>query len=273
MPDDHGGRVAPSAVFQGNSLTTSTLSPTEWHSRFAQQAAWTRDLRTYIFERTRLEHAARVLEVGCGTGAILVGLSRQTDGAIHGLDINRRYLALAGSRAPKAHLVAADAHLMPYPPGSFDVTLCHFLMLWVAEPARVLAEMVRLTRPGGSVLALAEPDYGGRVDYPESLAELGRLQAEALRRQGADPRIGRRLPALFQAAGLEVIETGVLGGRWSGSSDDQEVLAEWRVLRSDLGKMLSDAELDRLEVQDRAAWDRGERVLYVPTFYAWGKRV
>jgi ubiquinone/menaquinone biosynthesis C-methylase UbiE len=42
-----------------------------WHNRFLQQAGWTRDLRTYLFAQAGIERARRVLEVGCGTGAVL----------------------------------------------------------------------------------------------------------------------------------------------------------------------------------------------------------
>jgi SAM-dependent methyltransferase len=62
----------------------------------------------------------------------------------------------------------ADRHTLPFQP-VFDVTFCHFLLLWVSNPEKVVAEMGRVTRPGGSV-RLAEPDYGGRIDYPESLS-------------------------------------------------------------------------------------------------------
>jgi len=56
----------------------------EWHKRFVQQAGWTGELRRYLFKRTGLQFARRVLEVGCGTGAILAGL--ETGAAVHGLD-------------------------------------------------------------------------------------------------------------------------------------------------------------------------------------------
>ena len=56
----------------------------EWHKRFVQQAAWTRELRLYLFKRAGMPVARRVLEVGCGTGAILSGLT--TRAVVHGLD-------------------------------------------------------------------------------------------------------------------------------------------------------------------------------------------
>ena len=56
----------------------------DWHKRFVQQAGWTSELRNYLFKRAGLPAARRVLEVGCGSGAILSGLV--TGAAIHGLD-------------------------------------------------------------------------------------------------------------------------------------------------------------------------------------------
>jgi hypothetical protein len=46
---------------------------------------------------------------------------------------------------------------------------------------------------------------------------------------------------------------------------------EWKVLREDLGSQVSQRELDRYERIDRVAWQAGTRMLFVPTFYAWGK--
>ncbi len=254
------------------------LTPSDWHLRFAQQARWTQDLRRYLFERAGLRNAARVLEVGCGTGALLAGLGEDHGipggaGKIkpHGLDIAAHHLAFAHHFAPRALLTQGDAHTMPYSTGSFDLSFCHFLLLWVRQPESVVAEMARLTRPGGAVLALAEPDYGGRIDYPFELAQLASLQQAALQRQGADPLIGRRLAAIFSCAGLKQIETGVLGGQWHGPPCAEEWENEWRVLLDDLQDSLPQPDLERLRALDEQAWRSGQRVLFVPTFYAWGR--
>lgn len=248
------------------------FTPQDWHTRFRQQARWTQELRAYAFERADLAGARRVVEVGCGTGAVLAEVPAIPGRALHGLDIARAHLALARAHVPHAHLAQADAHHLPYAAATFDLAFCHFLLLWVDNPAAVVAEMARVVRPGGHVLALAEPDYGGRVDYPEALTRLGALQRHALRRQGAEPDLGRRLGALLAGAGLELVEVGVLGGRWTGppSAADQEL--EWKMIQADLEGVISAPALRSLRELDRAAWARGERVLYVPTFYAWGKR-
>ena len=259
----------------------------DWHSRFLQQAAWTRDLRVYLFEHAGLTHARRVLEVGCGTGAILADLapSRSRDGdtkpaALHGLDLDSVRLAEAHSHIPAAVLVCGDALGLPYPSGIFDITFCHFLLLWVRDPLLALLEMKRVTRPGGAVLALAEPDYDLRLDKPAALAPLGSLQAESLRRQGADTGLGGRLGALFHQAGIQLIETGTLQGSpgsINGHVDGERIPApedrklEWEVLESDLAGMLPPQEIRRLKLLDQQAWARGERVLHVPTHFAWGR--
>ena len=110
--------------------------------------------------------------------------------AIHGLDLEPARLAEARRHAPQATLACANALWLPYASGVFDITFCHFLLLWVRDPLQALREMKRVTRPGGSILALAEPDYNARVDKPDELASLGRWQAESLRRQGARPGPG-----------------------------------------------------------------------------------
>ena len=78
-----------------------------WHARYIQQSAWTRDLRAYLFEKAGLTRARRVLEVGCGTGAILSML--KTSAALHGLDLDPAALTQCRIHAPAASLTRGDA--------------------------------------------------------------------------------------------------------------------------------------------------------------------
>jgi SAM-dependent methyltransferase len=254
------------------------LTPADWHDRFTRQARWTHDLRRYLYERAGMRSARRILDVGCGTGVLAAEMPRYTQASIHGLDINPAHLSLASAHAPQTVLACGDAHHLPYARASFDLSLCHFLLLWVADPTGVVREMARVTRPGGAVLALAEPDYGGRIDYPEALEPLGSWQQASLRSQGADPLIGRKLAGIFAGAGLQAVETGVLGGQWSGPPSNTDWESEWAVITDDLNQMsavafepAADVDLQKLKELDASAWSRGERVLYLPTFYAWAR--
>lgn len=246
-------------------------TPTEWDARYRLQAGWTRDLRQYAYRQANLPGAGRVLEVGCGTGAILADFRDRSNLAVFGIDIDRSALQIAREQTSFSRLSAADAHSLPFADGVFGVTLCHYFLLWAAQPEKAIAEMVRVTRPGGFVLVLAEPDYGGRIDYPPPLERLGALQTEALARQGVDPRMGRKLAGLLKRAGLQQVQHGVVNAGWGAGMDEESYESEWRVLRSDLGEMISGEEIDDYERIDREAWRLGERVLFVPTFYAWGR--
>ena len=247
------------------------LSSDEWHHRFLQQARWTSDLRRYLYARAGMQHARRVLEVGCGTGALLAELPELTTGLPVGLDIKVEYLQYARQNASGVQLTQGDALMLPFASQSFDLVFCHYFLLWVSKPIQAVSEMARVSRAGGSVLALAEPDYGGRMDYPEALAPLGQLQADALLDQGADPTLGRRLGEIFHRSGLDQVELGVMGGQWRGTASREEQASEWSMLRADLDKKMSEAELNRLQEIDAHARQGGERVLYVPTFYALGR--
>lgn len=239
-----------------------------WHERYTQQARWTRDLRTYLFDKAGLKKARSVLEVGCGTGAILSEI--ETPASLHGLDLALAALAEARIHAPRVSLANADACSLPYADFTFDITFCHFLLLWVRDPLSAVREMARVTRPHGHVLALAEPDYSARVDKPDSLAPLGGWQAEALRRQGADPSFGAHLADTFARAGIEVIETGTIQ-RSGNEPSHEEQENEWAVLDADLAASVPGEDIQKMKLLDEQAWARGERVLFVPTYFVWGR--
>lgn len=212
-----------------------------------------------------------LLEVGCGTGVILAQARQDLNAYTAGLDIDPSALQFARRFDPHSRYVCGDGMLSPFADGIFDVSLCHFLLMWVQTPIRILQEMRRVTRSGGWVMALAEPDYGGRIDHPPELVDLGLKQRRALQSRGVDPETGRQLASYFQSAGLDDATVGILGSEWRDPPPQEVRLSEWETLFEDLGDELSEAELLALRRLDHEAWRRGERVLFVPTFYAWAR--
>jgi SAM-dependent methyltransferase len=240
----------------------------DWHRRYLQQAKWTRELRAYLFQQAGLSGGSRVLEVGCGTGAILSELPALLE--LHGLDIDSAALAQCQVHVPAAHLVRGNALQLPYPDNTFDIAYCHFLLLWVDDPLQALREMKRVTKAGADIFAFAEPDYTARLDEPPELIPLGQWQAESLRRQGADPSLGARLADLFFRAGIRIVETGTLqSDEEDPSPGDWET--EWAVIESDLAGFIPAHDIRKMKVLDRQARERGERTLHVPTYFAWGQ--
>ena len=236
-----------------------------WHSRYTQQAKWTRNLRAYIFDKIELNDFHRVFEVGCGTGAILSELPIHIQ--LHGLDIDPAVLAQCQVNAPSASLTRGNALQLPYSDHSFDVVYCHFLLLWVSDPLQALLEMKRVTRK--HIIAFAEPDYANRVDKPDELVPLGKWQVDSLQRQGADPNFGARLAESFFQAGIEIIETGTIQSVGSEASLEEWEM-EWAVIEYDLAGSVPSEDIQKMKDIDKAARERGARVLHVPTHFAWG---
>src|SRR5690349_24443307 len=185
----------------------------DWHRRYLQQAQWTRDLRTYLFGQVGLNESSRVLEVGCGTGAILSEVPNHP--SLYGLDIAADVLAQCRVHVPSAILAQGNALRLPYRNKSFDVVYCHFLLLWIKDPLQALLEMKRVAKAGAYLFAFAEPDYSGRIDEPQELLPLGQWQAASLRRQGANPALGAQLAEFFFRAGIRLLETGTIQSRAS----------------------------------------------------------
>ena len=152
---------------------------------------------------------SRWLDVGCGTGALsatILDLARPA--TLTGLDASEGYAAYARERVrdPRAAFRLGDAQALPFDDGSFDATVSGLMLNFLPDPARGLAEMARVTRPGGLV-ALYVWDYAGRMQLMRHFWDA----AAALDPAAAELDEGRRFPIcrpeplehLFRDAGLE----------------------------------------------------------------------
>jgi SAM-dependent methyltransferase len=248
-----------------------TLSISQWHQRYQQQARWTQNLRKYVYDKVGIQQGNKILDIGCGTGVLEDELNRHSTSHVVGLDVDFSALLISHEYAPNSIYIVGDCKRLPFQADVFDVTLCHFLLLWVKDPLNAVEEMARVTRAHGYVLALAEPDYGGRIDFPPELSQIGIWQTEALRKQGANPFMGREVRSIFSRAGLVNIEVGVLGGQWGEDIPDQDLDLEWEVIQSDL-RQNNDfiLQANKLKALELTSLKDLQRILFVPTFYAIG---
>ncbi|WP_407687014.1 class I SAM-dependent methyltransferase [Mycobacterium sp. HUMS_1102779] len=106
-----------------------------------------------------------IVEVGCGTGRLMEFLARRGLGVV-GVDASAAMLAVAAARAP-GRLVRADIARLPLPDAVADATLA-VATLEFTDAAAALAELARITRPGGRivVLALNPRSLWGLLDRP-----------------------------------------------------------------------------------------------------------
>jgi ubiquinone/menaquinone biosynthesis C-methylase UbiE len=153
----------------------------------------------------------RVLEIGCGTGVVLRDLLALVGprGEVTGLDPSRTMLDRARrlsrpAASGRLRLRRGDGHHLPFARGRFDVALAITVILHVADPLRVVEELVRVTRAGGRV-GLQDQDFGlVAAAHPDRALTDNILDGVAARIY-EEPYSGRRLHALLREAGLEQV--------------------------------------------------------------------
>ncbi|MET8825652.1 methyltransferase domain-containing protein [Streptomyces sp. NPDC004610] len=149
-----------------------------------------------------------VLDLGCGPGTDLPALAERAgaEGTVIAVDRDPDMLARARERTAGlagVELRAGDAHDLPVGAGSVDRARTDRMLMHVADPAQVLAELHRVARPGARI-GLAEPDWDTLIvdsdDLETSRAFTGYTTAVAVR----NATVGRSLPRLAARAGFRV---------------------------------------------------------------------
>jgi ubiquinone/menaquinone biosynthesis C-methylase UbiE len=247
------------------------LTIQDWHNRFLLQAQWTKALRLYFFDLIQIDPADKILDIGCGTGALLPDLESLSPATIYGADVSQSHLEQALQTSQESILIGADVHHLPFIENEFDMVVSHYFLMWIGDASHAIQELCRVIKPGGYLVAFAEPDYGGRIDYPPEFINLREHQISGLLQAGADPRMGRKLRYLFHEADLEEVHCGVYDGRWEKALDIEDIESDWLMLEEDLKNVLSSTEIKELRKHEQKAIENGYRLIYVPTFYAWGK--
>ena len=192
-------------------------------------AAW---VRKYLAHR--LPSGAEILSVGCGPGVILREVCAM-DPSIGGtgIDISAERIEEAmrkNSANSRVKLVRGDAHAMQFPSGSFDLVYSRMLFEYLHDKEQAAAEMVRVCRPGGTVLL---QDLDGQLlwNYPEDPVVQHAVEkaVAGLASTGFDPFVGRKLFSLVQKAGLKDIEVKVECYHLIAGQIDPGILKQWEL--------------------------------------------
>jgi len=189
MTDDYSGYVDP-----------------EYLDRAAQILAGAKR-RTY--ELMDIRDGNRVLDVGCGPGSDTLALAELVGdaGQVHGVDADSEMVDEANSRAAATGLDdriihrAGDAAALPFDDGHFDACRSERVVQHLTDPRAGLAEMIRVTRPGGRIVVL-DTDYAS-VSVSTELPEIERRLADQWRTMMNSPFAPRLLPRWFRQSGLD----------------------------------------------------------------------
>jgi len=203
-----------------NDLLRGFAAPTATTSRSGARAfldgvdtlpafAWyKRELRKFL----NLQPGETLLDIGCGNGTEACRLSQEYSGVrVLGLD-REAVLSEAMRRSAdwgvRVEWLPGEAENLPLPDGSVDGCMTERVLKYVGDPARAVAEMVRVLRDRGRIacfeLDVAATVFGGD---PAAAGMVSDLICSKL----SEPRMGRRLPSLFKRAGLAGVAYEPLG--------------------------------------------------------------
>jgi len=186
----------------------------------------------------------KIVDVGCGTGDFTRYLAEIADvnASFLGLDSNEKAIKAAIADTNKAGLSklvsfkAGDVSKIPLENDYADLTCCRTLLMHLPDPLEAVREMARVTRLGGSVIAVE----GGRMaslydpndeGYSKQAERAYSAWVDGIKKlEGKEFRIGEKLPGIFREAGLSSIRAEIQADAWL-YSDPRRKLVD---IRADL---------------------------------------
>jgi ubiquinone/menaquinone biosynthesis C-methylase UbiE len=203
--------------------SASFEKPAEAYDRFVGR--YGRGLAKGLVEQLELERGWRALDVGCGPGPLTAVLA-ETLGADHvaAVDPSEPFARACAQRVPGADVRVASAEELPFPDGSFDMTVSQLVVNFLLDTLAGVRQMRRVTRAGGEIAASVW-DYAGEMTmlraFWDAAAEVNPAAAsldEGRRMRYSQPDA---LEELWSSAGLLDVSTGdiVVTARYADFDD------------------------------------------------------
>jgi SAM-dependent methyltransferase len=125
-----------------------------WADRQQSQDILLQPVADLLIDRARVKAGERIIDVGCGSGAVSIALAQKVgpSGHVMGIDISGPMLARARQTAPAGlpvDFVLADATVYPFEPASVDLLVSRFGVMFFADPALSFANMRKALKPSG----------------------------------------------------------------------------------------------------------------------------
>lgn len=173
--------------------------------------AWSRAVGDVFLDWLSPQPGRNWVDVGCGSGAFTELLcQRCAPASVRGIDPSEAQLVFARQRATTAAAVfqQGDAMALPFDAGRFDAAVMALVIFFVPEPAKGVAEMVRVVHPGGLVAAYAWDVLGGGAPLEPVWAALRAMGKTPTHPPSAWVSTLAALQKVWSEAGLERIERG-----------------------------------------------------------------
>jgi ubiquinone/menaquinone biosynthesis C-methylase UbiE len=197
----------------------------ELYRRYLESKPWIKQLYSNMFN---IKAGQRIVEIGCGTGDFTRYLAQlsHANARFLGIDSNPKSINAAVNDTKKARLSkmiaykSGDVYNIPLENDYANITCCRTLLMHLTDPMKAVTEMTRVTRTGGSVIAVE----GGKMAsfYDPADEEHTRMVERAYdawtngirKLEGKEFKIGEKLPYIFQKAGLTNIRAEIHADAW-----------------------------------------------------------
>ncbi|WP_171420177.1 methyltransferase domain-containing protein [Corallococcus exercitus] len=184
--------------------------------------------------RTGLKPGHRVLDAGCGPGGIAELMAELVGegGHVTGVDLHEGRVAEARARnAHRPHLtfLQADVRTTGLPADAFDYAWSQYVFEYLPDRHAALAELIRVTRPGGRVVVSDIDGLGFQNwPFPEHLREGTQRIVEALATRGFDLYVGRKLFSEFRRAGLTDVRVHLMPFYLCAGAAEARLVRDWK---------------------------------------------